>query len=64
MLGAVGAMLWSFIDALLSTTMALFMKVVELDVVPDFILRRGMRLLLAKRIADVRPRSHRWIGSV
>lgn len=33
---------------------AAFMRVVEHDVVPDSILRRGMRLLLRKRLADVR----------
>jgi hypothetical protein len=31
-----------------------FMRVVELDLVPDFVLRRGIRFLLHKRLADVR----------
>ncbi|KAK9804356.1 hypothetical protein WJX72_008944 [[Myrmecia] bisecta] len=41
-------------DRLYQAAFAAFLKVIELDLVPDFIIRRGIRYLLAKRLQSER----------
>lgn len=41
------------LGVLFNTAFALLMRIVELDVVPDFVTRRGIRLLLKIRLISV-----------